>query len=351
MPSNVKIKQLPSGNFNALVFDYTDSSGKRHYKSITAPSKREVKQLIAEFLAKRDENRETIPDITVGDAIDKYIASKTNILSPSTISGYTSIRKTRLCSIIDTPIKKLSIADIQAAINLEADGHSPKTVRNINALLRSSLELAMPSFKYNVTLPQKIKPDIQIPTDDEMKAVFEAIKDTPMEVPVYLAALCGMRRSEIAALKWSDVDLKKERITINAASVLDKDRNLVRKTTKTTSGKRIIKIFKPVLTVLKSQEKTGEYVLTVTPNVITNEFPRLLKKLGLPHYRFHDLRHYAVSTMLFLNMPKKNIAEYVGHETEHMIDTVYGHVMRDKKDTFLDVVDVHFDALFGSNAK
>lgn len=127
-----------------------------------------------------------------------------------------------------------------------------------------------------------------------MIKIFKEIKNTPLEVPIYLAALCGMRRSEIAALRWEDVDLESERLTIKAASL----------------------------------------------------FPKLLEKLGLPHYRFHDLRHYAVSTMLLLNLPKKYIADYVGHETEHMIDTVYGHVMQDKKDSLLDTVNTHFCGIF-----
>jgi integrase len=79
-----------------------------------------------------------------------------------------------------------------------------------------------------------------------------------------------------------------------------------------------------------------------SPNSITDGFAELLKRNGIPHYRFHDLRHYAVSTMLLLNIPKKYIADYVGHETEHMIDTVYGHIMRDKKDDLMDVVNAHF---------
>ena len=70
-----KIKQLPSCNYNALVYDYTDDKGKPHYKSITAESKKEVKILVAEFLAQRDESKPKVTEITVGEAIDNYIES------------------------------------------------------------------------------------------------------------------------------------------------------------------------------------------------------------------------------------------------------------------------------------
>ena len=345
-----KITQLPSGNFRTQIYDYTDQNGKRHYKSITADSKKEVKRLAAEFVLEREENRTEATNLTIGQAIDKYIQHKSNIFSPSTVAGYTSIRRSKLRKIINIQLDKITTADIQSAINEESENCSPKTVRNINALLRASILYSRPNFKYEATLPQKIKPDIEIPTDEEMKKIFELVRDTYLELPVCLAAICGMRRSEISAVRWNDVDFKKQTLTIKTARVKNKDRVFVEKTTKTTASKRVIRLFKPALDVLQKQEKSGEYIITVNPDTITTQFHRLLKKNDIKNYRFHDLRHYAVSTMLYLNMPKKYIADYVGHETEKMIDAVYGHIMVDKKDKFVDLVNAHFSSLFDPNA-
>lgn len=342
------IKQLPSGSYNALVYDYTDGKGKRHYKSITAESKREVKLLMAEFLARRDECK-NMPDdgVTVCDAITRYIESKNNILSPSTLKAYNTILKHNLQSIMTIPVNKLTTADIQLAINREAEDNAPKTVRNVSSLLKASILFVSPDFKYKVTLPQKEKPDIQIPTEEEMMKIFSAVKGKRIEIPIYLGAICGMRRSEITALKWEDVDLKNGTLTVRAASVLSTDGTVVRKTTKTTASKRTIRLFAPVLKLLKEAEHTSEYVAGYPhPNRITDSFTTLLKDLGLPHYRFHDLRHYAASTMLLLNLPKKYICDYLGHETERMLETVYGHVMKDKKDNLLDIVDTHYALFF-----
>ncbi len=346
--SNPKIKQLPSGNYNALVYAGKDANGKRKYKSLTAPTKREVKLMIAEFLADRESQNDRVPSITVAEALDAYIKSKDHVLSPSTIRVYDSIRRNKLHGIRNIKLDDLSASDIQRAINEESKGSSPKTVRNISTLLRSALSLAAPNFDYFVTLPQKIKPDIQIPTDDEMKIIFSNVKGDWMEVPIYLAALCGMRRSEIMALRWEDIDLNRGLLTIRAASVVGMEGEVVRKEiTKTTASKRTIRLFKPVLLLLKSIDKKSEYVVASShPNSITKGFTRVLDNLRLPHYRFHDLRHYAVSSMLALNLPKKYIADYVGHETERMIDTVYGHIMQNKKDNFLDVVDAYFIGFF-----
>ena len=343
MSTGVKINELPSGNFNAKVFDYTDNQGKRHYKSITAPSKREVKRLIAEFLINKDERKGSPLSITVGQAIDKYIESKNNVLSPSTVRGYKMIRKNNMQNIMRMKVENVTQQDVQQEINKESETHSPKTVKNMHALLTAALTLCGSDLKLQTTLPQKVKPDIQIPTDDEMKAIFADLRGKRLEIPVYLAAMCGMRRSEIAALKWEDVDLENGTLTVRAATVINEDAEYVIKGTKTTAGKRTIKLFKPVLDLLKKAPKDNEFVTEFQkPSRITNSFVYVTARLGLKNYRFHDLRHYAVSTMLSLNLPKNYIADYMGHETERMIDEVYGHIKQNAKEMFMSLLDDYY---------
>ena len=343
MSANVKITELPSGNFNAKVFDYTDASGKRHYKSITAPSKKEVKRLIAEFLINKDERKGSPLSITVGQAIDKYIESKNNVLSPSTVRGYKMIRKNNMQNLMRMKVENVTQQDVQQEINKESETHSPKTVKNMHALLTAALTLCGSDLKLQTTLPQKVKPDIQIPTDDEMKAIFADLRGKRLEIPVYLAAMCGMRRSEIAALKWEDVDLENGTLTVRAATVINEDAEYVIKGTKTTAGKRTIKLFKPVLDLLKKAPKDNEFVTEFQkPSRISNSFVYVTARLGLKNYRFHALRHYAVSTMLSLNLPKNYIADYMGHETERMIDEVYGHIKQNAKEMFMSLLDDYY---------
>lgn len=345
MSTGVKINELPSGNFNAKVFDYTDASGKRHYKSITAPSKREVKKLIADFLSARDEKKASIPDMTVGEAIDKYIQIKNNVLSPSTIKGYKKIYRCNLQGIMNIKINSLTAEDVQIEINKEAASHSPKTIRNMHGLLSSALSLYLPDFMLKTTLPKKVKTDIKIPTEAEVKQILKAVNNTEMEIPLYLAAICGLRASEISALKWTDIDLENEKLTVRKAVVLNVENEYVEKHTKTTASKRTIRIFAPVLEVLnKSPQKDGR-ITQITPQNIYKKFISVLEKQNLPHYRLHDLRHYTVSVMLMLNIPKKYIADYVGHESEKMIDEVYGHIMQEAKDDFMDIANKRFSTL------
>ena len=342
MSANVKINELPSGNFNAKVFDYTDEAGKRHYKSITAPSKRDVKRLIAEFLAQRETDKQSKTKLSVSEAICKYIESKNNILSPSTIRGYKIIKKNNLQGIMELDISKLTNEIIQAEINKEAVGHSPKTVRNIYGLLSASLSMFLPYTNFKIQLPQKEKKEIEIPSEEEMLLIFKAVKGKDKELPVYLAAYCGMRASEISALTWNNVNMKNKTMTIKEATVLDETGVYVTKGTKTTAGTRTIPIFTPLYKLLKSVKKKEGKLTEIKPQAFSKKFSALLEANGIKHYRFHDLRHYTVSVMLSLNIPKKYIADYVGHESERMIDAVYGHVMKGAKVNFMDIADRYF---------
>lgn len=342
MSANVKIIQLPSGNFNAKVYDYTDENKKRHYESITAPSKREVKQLIAEFQVQREAAKQNRFEMSVETAIKKYIESKNNILSPSTIRGYKKILANNLQDLMDKDINTLTTEIIQTEINKEASNHAPKTVRNMYGLLSATLSMFLPNRSFKVQLPPKQKKEIEIPTEEEVALILKSSKDTDIEIPVYLAAYCGMRASEISALTWQDVDLKNKTIRIHKANVLNDKGVYVTKGTKTLAGTRTIPIFIPLYKLLsKVKFKTGK-LTEITPQSISKKFTALLKNKDIKHYRFHDLRHYTVSVMLSLNIPKNYIADYVGHESEKMIDEVYGHIMKNAKSNFMDIANKHF---------
>ena len=85
---------------------------------------------------------------------------------------------------------------------------------------------------FDVLLPQKVKPQIIIPTENEMQTLLANIKDTDLEIPVLLCAVCGMRWSEIAALKWSDIDLDNGLLSIRSAVVLDENKTSLKKAQK-----------------------------------------------------------------------------------------------------------------------
>jgi integrase len=251
--------------------------------------------------------------------------------------------------LMDVPLQRITQSDLQAAINVEAATLAAKTVRNHYGVITATMAMYVPNIRMNITLPQRQKPDICIPAEKDIKLILNAAKDTPMDAPLHLAACCGMRRGEICALKWSDINFKKNTLTIRSAVVYDENEQLVEKAPKTKAGKRTVYMLPVVADSLKrtkaTQEAEGEKssnVVPLTPAAMINRFIRLQTKLDIPKFRFHDLRHYTVSVMLLLNIPKKYIADYVGHETENMIDQVYGHIMQEKKASFTDQLQDYF---------
>lgn len=342
----VKAERLPSGSYRIKVLDYKDEDGKAHYRSFTGKNKKAVQLEAAQFEAQRKDNR--AGNIAVCCAMERYVESKKNVISPRTYREYTQMRKNSLKMLHQINVNDLTREDVQAAVNAEAESHAPKTVRNMHGLLSSALKMFRPDFTLLTTLPQKEKSDIIIPTEEDVMRLIKDVYDTDIELPVLLAALAGMRSSEIVGLKWANVDLGAGTIKVDTALVRDIHNNFVEKAPKSHAGYRIIKMI-PYLRDEMSRLYTSDAVF-VTPlkaNQIYTRYQRALARVCPgAHYTFHELRHYAASVMIMLGIPVKYIADMLGHETEEMVNRVYGHIMRDKKDQFFERLETYYSDTF-----
>lgn len=322
-------KKLPSGSWRVNAFIGVDENGKQIRRSFTAPTKREAELMAAQYLTKK--HHEAAPEnMTLGQAIDKYIESKSNILSPSTIRMYKFMRNSVFQSMMDCPVQNISNIIVQKAVNEYALNHSPKTVRNALGLVTAALSVYAPEFKLSVLTPQKKKPDIRIPTDEDVQQVLMAAKGTNLELPILLAALLGLRRSEISGLRWNDVDFKKHTITIKRAVVYGGDSQYKEKSTKSTAGTRTLTVSDSLMERLQQEPKETEFVCPMRPTSITHGFEKILKQTDVPPFRFHDLRHYYASVLLALNIPNKYAQRRMGHATDGMLKKVYQHLMDEK---------------------
>lgn len=334
-----KIEKLPSGSYRTRV-RYTDESGKYCSKSFTAPTVKEVKKMVADFLSGKDEKKEQ-KFLLLSDAMRQYIQTKQNVLSPSTVRGYTAYSNLYALKLQKKNIYDITQADVQKAVSEEAATHSPKTTRNLHGFISAVIRLYRPEFTLVTTLPQKDASQIQIPTEDEVKAIIKRLEGNEAKIPVMLAAYQGMRMSEVVGLKWSCVDFDAHTIKIQEAKVMNADREYVSKRPKTVSGSREIKMMSVVEEALRNAPREGEYVTSLKGQQIFNRYRRAQKVIG-KEYSFHELRHFACSLMISLGIPNKYIANFLGHSSERMVERVYGHVMKDKKDEFFDRVNSHF---------
>lgn len=334
------------------MYSHTDESGKRIYESFTNADYNELVYQVAEFKRGRElekKGQAEKNDKTLQDVCRKYIEIKSHTLSPSTLRNYVNMTERTMPDIMSKKLCDLTAEDIQREMNILSQRLSPKSVRNYHGFVSAVLNTFRPELRLNTTLPKRIKPDISIPEEPEIKQMLEAAKGTELEIPVALAACCGLRASEIAGLRWDSINFKKNTLTVKEAKVRDADNNIVTKATKTTAGKRTIRLFPFIVDILKEAPRSGDYVVNITPHVFEKRFARMLKKYEIKHYRFHDLRHYCVSVMLSLNIPKSYIAAHMGHETERMIDQVYGHIMASRKTSAEDQMQEYFEQVFSKN--
>ena len=331
-----KPQKLPSGNWRVQVSKTVN--GKLVRKSFTDPDKRKAELMAAQWLTEQEE--QAPQKITLRQAYEKYIEMKSNVLSPTTIRAYKSMSKFTFEAIMDMPLDKISNTLVQIEVNTLTAKATPKYVRNAYGLLTAVLKAFSPNLTLHITLPQKNKPSLYIPEDNEVKKLLKSIEGKSLEIPVLLAAFGPMRRGEICAL--TDEDIKGNIITVNKAMVKAEE-GWVIKTPKTYSSYRQIEY--PDFVIEKVKKIKGRLV-NMTPTAITNLFAKELKRCGLPPFRFHDLRHYAVSTLHAINVPDKYIMSRGGWATNYTMNNVYNHTLKTKKDEMELKINTHFNSVF-----
>ena len=330
-----KAKKLPSGNWRCLVRKTID--GKQVAKSFTAPTKKEAEYLAAEWVASEEDK---IDNLTFKAACTQYIEAKENVLSPSTIRSYERIARLNLQSLMLLKIDTITSDQIQRAINIEAATHSPKTVRNIYGFLTAVMKLYRPGFVFNTQLPQKKKADFHIPTDSEVAAALNACRGTELEIAILLAAFGPMRLGEACAV--TSKDIIGNNIVVNKGYVKGVDDIWVLKTPKTYTSNRVIPFPDFVIDRIKGIE--GQ-LITKTPSAIGKAFRDLLRKNNIPHYRFHDLRHYCVSICKAMNIPDEYIMARGGWATNYTMNNVYAHTLPDVQDVTTTKILNHFSSV------
>lgn len=280
------------------------------------PSQSEAVRLMAK---QYDHVPVTAADRTFEEAARDYINSRSMILSPATIRGYNNILKALPEPLKSAHLGRITGLMVQSAVNELSARKSAKTVKNQASFIMSVLKACDMDIKAP-TLPQKEKKTPYIPTEDDVKAIFAAVKGTEYEVPFALAAL-GLRRSEICALTPADLDGCTLHIT--KAVVMDQHGEYVLKGTKTTDSTRDVTIPHHLADLIRQQG----HIYKGQPQSLTKHLYILLEKLGMPRFSIHKLRHFFASYMHQQGFTDKQIQEAGGWHTDHIMKTVYQHAM------------------------
>ena len=274
-------------------------------------------------------------NITLGNAIDFYIESRKNTLSPSTIRGYRIIQNNRFKQLMPKKISALNAQICQRACNDEAKHYSAKTLSNSWGFIRSVIK-EYSGEEINVRLPQKVKKEKAFLAPDEIPVFINAIKGSDAEIPALLA-LSSLRTSEILALTYNSIDLKNKRIKVSGAVVCDENNNLVKKiANKTASSARYVPIFIPELEeALRkhiNEREQNEPITRLTQRTIYTRINKVCLKNNLPLVGIHGLRHSFASLAYSLDVPELVAMQIGGWSDFGTMRKIYTHIAESQKE-------------------
>jgi len=338
-----KAKKLASGNWRVLVYAGKNETGKRQYKSFTDPDKKKAEYAAAEYSYKKKRTRKS-ENLTFDEAANKYLESKSNLLSPSTIRGYRIMQRTTYTLIKDICLGKLEVGDfIQKQINQNALKYSSKSLKNqfgfISAVMRYH-KMQVP----DTTLKPDEHKSILVPTQEDAQRIMKIIEGTPIECQVLLALTCSLRQSEIAAL--TAFDIKGAKVYIHGALISDEHDQLVYKPfAKSDAGTRVDLMPPYLAQKMKAVCKLHPdgWLFQSRSSQVLKQFKNVLKENGLPPYTMHSLRHCFAAIMHARGVPDKYVMDMGGWASDHVLKSVYQYTFKEETEKIKKEANQYFE--------
>jgi integrase len=373
------IRERTPGAFEVRYNLGTDAAtGKRRTATVTVRGNRkDAERELRRLLRTLDTGDHVDPNnLTVRAWLTQWLTIIRSEISPRSYGCYTDIVVGRLVPAFGKlPLAKLAPAHIQHVYTEWSTGGrrdgkegplAPQSRRLIHRVLSAALNRAVemqliarnPAQVLRKRLPRIERGEMATLTAGQVETLLDAIRPTPLYWPVLIALATGMRRGEILALRWRNVDL--DRGVIRVVESLEQTQAGLRAKAPKNEKTRAITLPGFAIDELRRRrrEQMGDLfrvgvrlqsdtlVCTqpdarpIAPNILTNYFARVVRRLGLPIH-FHSLRHTHATQLLLTGVHPKVAQERLGHATVAMTLDVYSHVterLRDDAATKIDIV-------------
>ena len=260
------------------------------------------------------EQARTMPSMTLGQMIDKYINDNEAVLSPSTIKGYQSMRKNRFEAYMDADVRSVPF---QVMISEESIKVNAKTVANAWRLLTAAMRYA----KYpvsDVKLPKSVHTERAFLDFKQIQTFLRAIQGDPCEL-AYLLALHSLRLSEILALQ--EGSCAGGVIRVRGALVRGPHGHVRTELNKTDLSRRDVPIMIPRLT-----ELIGSLPVKMSGKMMNSHLHGIGEANGLPEITLHCLRHSFASLAYHLKWTEKSTMQIGGWSTPEVVHRIYTHL-------------------------
>lgn len=298
---------------------------------------------------------------TFGQLLDRWCEECERLdLSPSTLRNYRSqIEHTIRPRLGDVPLTRLTARHLdQLYGDLKSTGRSAKTIRNVHAIISAALHQAVRWEWTGDNVAERARPPrvsrrrVSAPSVESVRALIDESEhlDSRLAPLLMLAVLTGMRRGELCALRWRDVDFERAEIEI-ARSIVVVPGGLVEKSTKSDRSRKVA-LDEIGLTVLhrhlRAARRTAAEAGTVLhsdafvfspyhdgskpfrPDNVTGFFIRVRDRLGLRSLRLHDLRHFTATQLIGAGVDVRTVAGRLGHSDPSLTLRVYSHAIEER---------------------
>lgn len=276
-------------------------------------------------------------------------------LAPNTIRGYrVNIEKHIGPYIGQIRLDALKPSDIQGLYSkLLGQGLSGTTVRYVHNNLHRALAVAVRQQILSRNPADCVEPPVidryeaATLNDTQVRQLLAACHGTEIYVAVLLAVTLGLRRGEVLGLQWQDIDWQYSTLCV-CRSASFRNGGMVIGSTKTRSSRRTLLL--PAGVVCELRELGRDCLPTwpicrrsdgsiLTTNALYHQFAAVLEQSGLPHIRFHDLRHTYATLMLRNGVPAKIASSILGHSSIGITLNTYSHVITEMQQGAAGVID------------
>ena len=354
------VRQRKDGRWEGRIVIGYDDNGYPKTKNVLAKTKKECVEKLQKLKAECGglKPEKVRPEMAFGDWLTYWYENHSKPkIRPTTQETYESrIRLHIIPEIGSIPLNKLTQNDLQQFYgrlkksgrkrftDKYGEGLSDRMVRMCHATCRSALEKAVQDGLIRVNpaigckLPPKKAREMQVLTRDELQRFLIQAKFEGYYEVFLLDLATGLRRGELMALQWDDLNFKTGVLNVNK-QVYDVRGQLQISTPKTKNSIRKIVLPPAVVAVLREYKKAVDSRwmfpspvkedCPITPGVVRRRLQLILEHAGCKHVRFHDLRHTFATLALENGMDVKTLSAMLGHVSAVTTLDIYTHITGD----------------------
>ena len=383
LPASIQPKK---GRLYAVIQTKENGKSKAVWRSLGLPEgsnksrinkafREVVKQFEEEYAERLARGNRPPADIQIFEYMCGYLKKIQQNLQKNTVESYHSMIYGKIRRYFSArshlTVGNLTVKDVEDFYEtLYEDGVVANTVIHYHAILRRAFKQAFKDEMIDVNpfdridRPKKNKFHGSNYSREELVALLELTRTDVIYPAILLAGGMGLRRSEALGMRWSRIDWEKKTVLLDTKIVEYKENGKVivspEEEMKNKSSRRTLPLPEPVYQMLEEEKekqdmyrrlfkgsynrKYDDFVCVnelgelIRPSYVTQHFSDLLKKYGLRHIRFHDLRHTFASLLISQNVPLINVSNYLGHSDLATTSNIYAHLDKASKQASADIM-------------